>query len=136
MASHDRITRTAELVGIKLPKGRSRNRYSRHESSSDSSSFFDSDSSDSDGSSVQSLKESEKAQVKAPTAEHIFPPTPMRGGPPPPPPANWPPAIPMASRPTPPWAVPSCVLPSPPAEAPAGIAVNSVGHDLKFNAHR
>ena len=127
IAFHDRIYRTAELVGIVLPKGRSR--YKRSVSSSESDSLFDSDSSDSDSSSIQSFKRTDrtdKAETKeacatGPTAGQ------MRGGPPPPPPAKWPHNIP---RLTPQWNVPSMVVPplppSPPTETLAGITVNSV----------
>jgi hypothetical protein len=126
IAFHDRIYRTAELVGIVLPKGRSR--YKRSVSSSESDSLFDSDSSDSDSSSIQSFKRTDRTD-KAETKEACATGPPagqMRGGPPPPP-AKWPYNIP---RLTPQWNVPSMVVPplppSPPTETLAGITVNSV----------
>jgi hypothetical protein len=130
VAFHDRINRTAELVGIKLPKSRSRNKRSGYDSSSESGSAFDSDSSDSVESSIQSFTRSDKAQMKPCAEERIIPPpSALRGGPPPPPPVNWPFGIPIAPRPTPPWKVPSCVPTPPRAPTPVGIALNSVSYD-------
>jgi hypothetical protein len=132
IAFHDRIYRTAELVGIEPPKGRSR--YKRSVSSSGSDILFDSDSSDSDSSSIQSFKRTDRTdKVETKEACATGPPvSQMRDGPPPPPPAKWPHNIP---RLTPQWSVPSMVVPplppSPPTETLAGITVNSVS--WRFN---
>ena len=105
IAFHGRIYRTAELVGIEPPKGRSR--YKRSVSSSGSDILFDSDSSGSDSSSIQSFRRKDKAKAKG-TCIRRPPPSQMRGGPPPPPHKHWP-------RP-----------PQLPAETLAGTTVNSV----------
>lgn len=134
MAFHDRINRTAELVGVKLPQSRSRKKRFGYDTSSEGDSLFDSGSSDSDASSVQSFSRSDKTQVnESCTTERIDPPSFKRGGPPPPPPANWPFGIPIGPRATPPWQVPGCIPTSPPVATPAETAVNPVGYDLNYN---
>jgi hypothetical protein len=122
VAFHDRINRTAELVGIKLPKSRSRNKRSGYESSSESASLFDSDSSESDDSSVPSFRRSYKAR------DITDRPSLNRGGPPPPPPANWPSGPPPP--PPRPWSPPSCPIPGPPPSSTmAGTTVNVVSSE-------
>ena len=122
VAFHDRINRTAELVGIKtIPKGRSRTKRSRYEVSSESEDFF-SHSSDSDSSSMKSLKRAGARKSRSGRASPL--PSRMRGGPPPPPPpAMETSSVPLqnassASLPPPP--------PAPPTETLVGTTVNSV----------
>ena len=126
---HDRICRTAELVGIKMPHRRPRNNRSGYQSSSESDSLFDSDSNDSDDSSILSFKRAGKAPERESCATDSSS-SQLRGGPPPPPPAMWPSGLPMKPRLTPLWSAPSAVVPplapSPPAASVVEVTVNSV----------
>jgi hypothetical protein len=132
VAFHDRINRTAELVGVKLPQSRSKNKRFGYDTSSESDSLFDSDNSDSDESSIQSFRYSDKTQMnESSTTERIDPPSFKRGAPPPPP-ANWPSGIPMGPRHTPPWQVPNCIPTPPTVATPPEIVVNPVGYDLNY----
>jgi hypothetical protein len=87
---HDRITRTADLVGIKLPKSRSQNRGNNSDSDSLYDSFSSSSDSESDATSIASRR------PKRSTRKRPF----VSYPPPPPPPAvrnfvpNWPPGPP------------------------------------------
>jgi len=119
VAFHERIYRTAALVGITLPKGRSKNRHLGYDPSTDSDSdslFGSHDSgsgSDSDDSSILSLRRSDEAQVKESGAIG-----------PPPPPVNWPGGIPRSPSSTNPSLLPPGTL--------AGTTANSVSSWCKF----
>jgi hypothetical protein len=130
VAFHQRVNRTATLLGIKPPTGRSKNKRSAYNSSSDTNSLFSSSDTDSDDSSTFSLRHSNKAQIKESGNTGPPPPPPSfpyTSRPPPPPPANWPGGLPRC-----PLNITSATTPTPAATL-AGIPVNLVSYDFKLS---
>jgi hypothetical protein len=113
VAFHDRIIRTADLVGIELPNDFLRNRRMGYDSFNDDGSSYDSSGSDSDVSSIISFDRRKKFSRPGPPPPP--PPSNWPGGlphlpstlPPPPPPSNWPGGPPRA----PPFSKPEAVKP-------------------------
>jgi hypothetical protein len=93
VAFHDRIIRTADLVGIELPNDHLRNRRMGYDSSSDDGSSYSSSDSDSD-SDVSSIISFDRRKKFSPPG-------------PPPLPSNWPGGPPRA----PPFSKPEAVKP-------------------------
>jgi len=107
---HDRIYRTAKLVGIRIPARR--NRPSPYDSSSETISLFESSESESES------EKPERVSIGGPP-----PPPPVVGGrPPPPPPGRWgcfPPA-PVCQAPS------DTTASSSPTVVPVGASINLV----------